>query len=300
MDEGDVQAATTADREEILELITAEQADPSHAIPYLGEHRIGIEAELADLQPAWLGTARLARENGRLVGLALAEWDPEAGRAWIFGPWVAGASDDSWDRWSGALLGAVIEQLPAAVDDREICGDVANTRLARLAGDLGWAAGVVNHIFVADATAARSWPVDEAPLRPVTAADLPALRPLHDQEFPATYATADQLLTRATDGSWTVLVAEYDGVFAGYAAGHVQPDGDGFLSFLATTPEARGRGLGAALVAAVGRRLIETAPHANVNLTVEDTRAPARRLYERLGFRLEASLCAYRSRPSSR
>ncbi len=295
-DRESVQRATSADRDEILDLITSEQSDPARGIPYLGEYRVGIEAELADLEPAWLGTVRLAREDGRLVGLALAEWDAESGRAWIFGPWVSGSGEAGWDRWARPLLDAVSEQIPATAGDREICGDVANVRLAALGEDLGWTAGVVNHIFVADATAARDWPTDETSLRPVTAADLPRLGPLHDQEFPATYASADQLLARADAGTWIVLVAERDGVFAGYAAGHVQPDGDGFLSFLALTPQARGLGLGAALVAAVGRRLIESSPHANVNLTVEDPRVSARGLYEKLGFRLEASMRAYRSR----
>ena len=287
--------ATLANRDEILDLIAAQQADPRHGIPYLGEHRVGIEAELADLEPAWLGTTRVAHEDGRLVGLALAEWDADSGRAWIFGPWVAGSSDAGWERWARPLLDSVTEQLPDTVLDREICGDVANQRLAGLADEMGWTPGVVNHIFVADATAALDWPGDDTRLRPVTADDLAELRPLHDREFPATYATADQLVTRAADGAWTVLVAEHDGVFAGYAAGYVQPDGDGFLS----SSRSPRRHVASDSVwhwwRPCGRRLIESSPHANVNLTVEDPREPARRLYEKLGFRLEASMRAYRS-----
>ena len=49
------------------------------------------------------------------------------------------------------------------------------------------------------------------------------------------------------------------------------------------------------MVVAIGRRLVADAPNHDLNLTVQDPRVAARRLYQSLGFRLEASMVGYRS-----
>ena len=61
-----------------------------------------------------------------------------------------------------------------------------------------------------------------------------------------------------------------------------QPD-EWYLDTLATRPEARGRGVGSALVEAVAKRARE-AGHARLGLLVEPANDGARRLYARLGF----------------
>ncbi len=119
---------------------------------------------------------------------------------------------------------------------------------------------------------------------------------MHDAEFPATYAPVERLLPDEPDGKFHVLVAEDDGRFLGYAAGRVQPDGDGYLDYIAVNDAARGHGAGRDLLVAIGRWLVETAPHHDVHLTVQDHRTPARRLYESLGFTLQLSMVGY-SRP---
>jgi ribosomal protein S18 acetylase RimI-like enzyme len=73
----------------------------------------------------------------------------------------------------------------------------------------------------------------------------------------------------------------------------VQPDGDGYLDYLAVPDAARGHGAGRDLLVAIGRYLVDTAPHHDVNLTVQDHRTPARRLYESLGFELQLSMVGY-------
>ncbi len=290
-------SAERGDHEAILDLIAAEQADRTRGIAYLGEHLVGVEAELADLEPPWASTVRIAREGDRIIGAALAECDLEVGRAWIFGPWVSG-DDEAWRRWSRPLVDAALEQLPAEIDDLELSADVANLRLAALAAELNWPPTEVNHVFVANGESAQGWPSDDVRVRPVRAGDATRLAPLHDLEFPRTYTTADQLISKAVqggEGTWTVLVAEDDGAFLGYAAGRLQPDGEGYLDFVAVPAEARGKGLGEALVTTIGRRLIDASPAGTVNLTVQDSRLAARRLYEKLGFRLEISIRGYRA-----
>lgn len=79
-------------------------------------------------------------------------------------------------------------------------------------------------------------------------------------------------------------VADGDGTLRGYALTAPGDDGATWLLSVAVAPEARGTGIGAELIEAA------LAPHpGRARLTV-DPRSPARRLYERLGFSVEALL----------
>ena len=86
-----------------------------------------------------------------------------------------------------------------------------------------------------------------------------------------------------------------DGRFAGYAAGRVQPDGIGYIDFVAVEPSVRGAGAGRRLVTGLAQRLLPDAPKAEVHLTVQEHRAPARALYDALGFRMDLGFVGYRS-----
>ena len=233
------------------------------------------------------------------MAASLVEWD--AGERPRLGLRAVGraAATTPGRRWARPLVDAALDQLPAGIDRVEMAGDVANVRMAALAEELGWPAGEVNHVYAASATAAAGWPDPVLTIRPATAADRETIRPVHDQEFPATYAGLERLLPDEPDGKFHVLLAEEGSRFLGYAAGRVQPDGDGYLDYLAVPDAARGHGAGRDLLVAIGRYLVDAAPHHDVNLTVQDHRTPARRLYESLGFELQLSMVGYERPPTS-
>ena len=283
----------------VVALIAAQQQRPDRNIVYVGEQVDGIRAELDDLDPDWRTTVRVVHDDsGTVVGAALAEWSVESGRAWLFGPWVDGP-DVEWARWARALFDAVAAQIPPAIADRELSGTLANERLAALAAELGWPPTETNHAYVLDAAVAAAWsPVVDGNLRTVVPDDLPAIMPLHESEFPASYFSAPQLLERAAAGEHVVVLATLeDGSFAGYAAGRVQPDGEGYIDFVAVEPATRGTGAGRRLVVGLTTRLLPATATGRVHLTVQDHRAPAHALYSALGFRLDASFRGYRTRP---
>ena len=158
------------------------------------------------------------------------------------------------------------------------------------------------HVLVADPAVVAGWPQgpadgqdDGVSLRPPTLEDVEVIAALHDAEFPGTYASAAQLVAGSADGSRLVLVADDRGEVVGYVAGQVHEDGEGFVDFIAVVPAARGTGLGTRLVRALTRSLLERASANRVALTVQDHRAPARALYDRLGFRPDGVMVAYRS-----
>jgi len=76
-----------------------------------------------------------------------------------------------------------------------------------------------------------------------------------------------------------VLVLNLKGAFVGY------------IQTVCAAPEARGTGVGTALVAFAEERIFRE--HRNVFICVSDFNPGARRLYERLGFRLAGELTDY-------
>lgn len=272
--------------DDVIAFIADQQADPTRRITYVGEDAEGIRAELGALSPPWTETVRTARDGERLTGVSIVEWDAELRRAWVLGPWVEG----DWTIAAG-LVDAALAQVPAEVTCYELAGDIANTRLADLAAARGWTATEPNHVLIADASVVASWPDPEVPFRPAVPGDIDAITLLHEAEFPGTFASAAQLV----EGTRTTIVADDAGRLVGYAAGEVHEDGEGFLDFLAVDPAARRTGLGRRLVIAITRTLLAESPLQRVALTVQDHRAPARALYERLGFRPDGILVAYRN-----
>lgn len=279
---------TPADLDAAVDLIARHQADPASRITFLANEAPGIRAELDGLTPPWATTVRVVRDGDRITGVSVAEWDPELGRGWIHGPWA-----DDWAD-APALLDAALAQLPGGIERWELAGDVAHARLAALAAERGLHATEPNHVLVADAAVVATWPADDGTdLRPATTADVEAIAALHDVEFPNTYASAAQLV--ADEARVTLVADDGTGGVAGYAAGEVHEDGEGFLDFLVVHPDHRRRHLGSRLIAAVTRELLPRAPLGRVGLTVQDSRAPARAAYAALGFRPDGVLVAYRS-----
>jgi ribosomal protein S18 acetylase RimI-like enzyme len=143
-------------------------------------------------------------------------------------------------------------------------------------------------------------------IRPATAADRPALRAAtielqeyerrrHDSRLPGEQIADDYLdwMWRRSDDDGVILVAEIDGVFAGFVAGWVEqadniaetPDSNrfGLISDLCVMPEFRGRRLAAELIGAIEAHLRRSGI---VRLRVSALAAneAARRSYQHAGF----------------
>lgn len=122
---------------------------------------------------------------------------------------------------------------------------------------------------------------DSTRARRARTTDLEFVADLHDNEFPATYATAHHLVH---DPNLFTFVVERGGAPIGYASGHVDPDGFGWVDFMAVAPDARGVGDGSVLLAATVAAVFAEAQLDEVRLAVEEHRRPAIRFYERHGF----------------
>lgn len=282
--------------DEAIDLIIDQQVRLDRNIPSLGDTRSGVIAELHDLDPPWTETLRVVFDGSDLIGVVLVDWDIATRRAWIHGPWIS-TDEARWPDLDASLLAAATSQLPDVIGNTIMTATVENRRLAALAKRVGWSAGEVNHVVIVDRSTIEQWPGSTQArdrIRPITDEDVTALGPLHDAEFPDTYYSAVELAARAARGEQTVLIA-HDGNTGidGYVAGQIQPDGDGYIDFLAIAPDARRRGLGRELLSELCRQLIPETTTQRACLTVQDGRSTARAFYESLGFRPDVSIVGY-------
>jgi ribosomal-protein-alanine N-acetyltransferase len=268
-----IRQARAGDLRAMAELAGRLQADPTSAIPYLGVAVDGIENELAEID--WRSVSALAFDHDRLTGWLVGDVDGELGRVFWLGPFVA---EGDWDDVASRLYTGCSKLLRPETTEEEMAVDSRFVRCQSWAAGQGFVAETGSLALVLD-----SDPWDLAPeIRAVRDDDLAALGPLHEELFPGTHTTGRQLV-EGRDEDHVRLVADIDGVLAGYVAFEVQPDGAGYLDFLGVSSDFRRRGLGTQLVraavASLGRR--GAAP---IHLTVREDNGGARRLYGSFGF----------------
>jgi len=233
---------------------------------------------LAD--PADPETAPLAEESGfRLVDLRVT-LDRRRGGS---GPESGAGRAETATGWSAA-----------AAEKASAAGAVSSAGPPAAAAPAGRADGAA----VGEPETTTGPPV---PVRPATAADLPRLRRIaaashrdsrfyHDRHFDrrrcdALYA--GWIETSCADPAGVVLVAaaaDPAGPPAGYVTGTIGEDGAGRIGLFAVAADARGRGVGGALIAAVldwfaGRGADP------VSVVTQGRNVRAQRLYQRFGMR---------------
>lgn len=276
--------------------------------------------ELAALQADEAAFWRASDAGGATTALVGCEFDPALRRAWLRGPVAAGDLAQHGPRLLRALETA-LESAPGircfdafpAEDEPALNGlyaargyrrmgvhRVLEADLAASAG-AGAAAGQVQDLLAkasADASDAlgplsgmsamtAAWPLPfGVSVRRVHPGDLPPLLALHESLFPNGYLKPDDFAEALDDRARLVLAcAAGGGRLLGYLFAKDDPEQpEIYIDYLGTSPEARGQGLGRALLMQAlswGRAL----GRPRASLTVREDRAPALALYQRCGFR---------------
>ncbi|MBI5241237.1 MAG: GNAT family N-acetyltransferase [Elusimicrobia bacterium] len=88
-----------------------------------------------------------------------------------------------------------------------------------------------------------------------------------------------------------VYVAAVDGAVAGFIILAMGGALKGYIQTIAVSPDWQGRGIGSRLMAFAGERIFSESP--NAFICVSDFNPDARRLYERLGYKLVGELKDY-------
>lgn len=220
--------------------------------------------------------------DGRLLGCAGAEVDAELARAWVRGPLTAATPGEP--QLQATLLQALHAALPE-VQRFDAFPQVDEDALRASLRQSGYRDHAQHHVMQRDtARPAPAWP---GAVRDAAEPELAALAPLHEALFPATYLSVAQMAAQQDALHRLLVVPGPDGAAArGYLFVREQPhDDEAYVDFLGVAPEARGRGLGRALLDAALHWALVQRGLPRVHLTVRQDRAPALGLYESAGFR---------------
>jgi ribosomal protein S18 acetylase RimI-like enzyme len=112
--------------------------------------------------------------------------------------------------------------------------------------------------------------------------------------FPNAYFTARQIVEKIDDSHRLFLGVE-EGRLLGYHFCKIEAE-SGYIDFIGTDPSARGRGIGADLLAAGVDWMMSAPSTKKINLTVNVDNSAARGLYEKFGFRTDRVMRGYRKK----
>jgi dTDP-4-amino-4,6-dideoxy-D-galactose acyltransferase len=202
------------------------------------------------------------------------------------------------DRLTDQSAAAAIEWAEARrIECLYFCADPSDVETLRVAPRYGF--DLVDVRITLDARV--DMPSEASPaaprVRPVVDADLDALeriareshrdsRFFRDHRFdPTRSADLFALWIGKSARGWAdvTLVAETDGVCAGYITGHLQGSGAATIGLAGVAPAGRRRGCGRALVAALAAWLASRGV-ATMRVTTQGSNAPALAFYQRAGF----------------
>lgn len=267
----------------LAEVAAPLQARSDAHIGYLGLDVEGIAAELAET--TWNRVSAVIADDGVITGWLIGDVDPEMGRVWWFGPFVASGD---WESVATSLLMAGRAQLDRNVTEEEIAVDSAFERCRAWAPQHGFVEATCSFVLTLD----QPIPPASLDIREIAERDHEAVAALHDELFAGSHTTGHDLVN-GHDATHRRLVVDLDGGVAGYVAVERQPDGMGYIDFVGVAPAARRRGLGSELIRAGAHELgrLDATP---VALTVRDDIVGARELYASLGFREERALVPLR------
>jgi ribosomal protein S18 acetylase RimI-like enzyme len=117
---------------------------------------------------------------------------------------------------------------------------------------------------------------------------------LHKVLFPNAYFTARQMVEKM-DGTHQLLLAVEDERLLGYHFCKIDAEAEsGYVDFIGTDASARGRGVGADLLASGADWMLSAVSTRKINLTVNANNLAARKLYEKFGFVTERVMRGYR------
>ncbi|MEM8529283.1 MAG: GNAT family N-acetyltransferase [Chloroflexota bacterium] len=262
---------------------------PQHHIGYLGTDPADIAKSVQDfdVQPseAWI----LTHADEQLVGALGFDIDLDAGRTWVYGPFV---SHSDWSVVADRLWDELQPMLPQMTLEHELFCNEHHVNCIAFAEQHGFRQRGRDSIQRFHRELLMQLPKTTAEI--VTEPYYEAVRALHDQTFPGTYYSGNEILDRLNDHRRMFLVTD-NGQLLGYAYVEVEPAfGDGSVEFIGVDSAARGRGIGSQLMAASLQWMFSFETVEEVNLTVSAENQSALALYRRAGFQPVHTMCSFR------
>lgn len=284
---------TPAQIEQMLEFIICHNQEGETHIGYYGKGETEIRETLAEFTRPLEESFLLAWQGKELVSVFGVDYDPEIGRAWLYGPQVASRD---WHAIADEHYAAIQELIPESIHEQELFFDANNQRGQEFAARHGFQVHSSDAVLFLERDALK--PVPTAPVQVCDYAEtfFPAFEALHQAIFPRTYYTARQIVEKLDDKHRLLLAIEAGNVLGYHFC--KRESQSGYIDFIGADPSARGKGLGAALLQAGIAWMFEPAQISMIELTVNANNQAAMRLYQKFGFATKHILCGYRKRTS--
>lgn len=264
----------------------------AHNISYFSETAAEIKADFATIHPPQGYTYLAVSDDGQLHGLFGVEIDRELGRCWLLGPLV---DHENWETIAESLYQTILADLPREITDQEMFFGKENTKVRAFAVNQGFTYETEGAVLSLDISQCDLKPEHEiSEFETAFTADLGAL---HDNLFPNTYYSPDQLIKMAEDPDKQLFVHLHNGKLVGYLFIQAREAfQDGYLDFLGVEQGFRRQGIGRSLVAGALNWLQAFPYVSKLTLTIRMDDFAARQLYASLGFQTESVSQSFRKR----
>jgi ribosomal protein S18 acetylase RimI-like enzyme len=272
----DISNAKSAETQIIARLIAAVNSDPAHHCLHCDQEEEGVLEEIKMLEIPMEESFVVARDGERIVGVLGADLTLERDRAWLWGPFVAGAD---WVETAEALLTHLTTKTHPQLKQLNQFLNAANEQGLLFFLEQGFEEIKTSHVYQALP------PVDavEEPNSEIAPPQWRSFIDLHEKTFPTTYFSGREIIERLGKQNKVFVEADEENVL-GYVYANVEPT-EGFIHFLAVQQKARGQGIGKRLLTTAVSWLFNNQKAPQIGLVVDDENN-ARQLYERCGFEL--------------
>jgi RimJ/RimL family protein N-acetyltransferase len=233
----------------------------------------------------------MAYDADRLVGVFGMDADPEINRAWLFGPLV---DHSDWHEIADQLYAKVLPRIPVNIRDYDLFADVQNTRMEAFAVRHGFPVNSENAVLTLAREDYKPVAKRQSKIIAYQKRFIKRFETLHKTLFPNAYFSARQIVEKIDENHRLFLVVE-ERQLLGYLFCKIEPgSGSGYVDFIGTDSSARGRGIGADLLASGIDWMLSAPTTMKINLTVNADNIPARHLYEKFGFVTDRVMRGYR------
>jgi GNAT superfamily N-acetyltransferase len=277
--------------DELVQFVARLNSDATHHIGFFGEGEADVRASLAECLSPPSESFVMAYDAQELIGVFGMDADPEINRAWLFGPLVEHAE---WHEVADQLYAKVLPRIPVGIRDYDLFCDVRNTHMEAFAVRHGFPLHSENAVLTL--TRGNYRPIAQRRTQVIGYREdfLVPFEQLHKTLFPKAYFTAQQMVEKIDENHRLFLAVE-DGGLLGYLFCKIEPTSwSGYVDFIGTDPSARGRGIGADLLAAGVDWMLSPATTQKISLTVSADNVAARSLYEKFGFVTDRVMRGYR------
>jgi RimJ/RimL family protein N-acetyltransferase len=279
--------------DELVQFVVRLNSDGAHHIGFFGEGEADVRASLAECLIPPAEGFRLAYEEDELVGVFGVDADPEINRAWLFGPLV---EHEDWHTIADRLYADVLPLIPVDIRDYDLFCDIQNTRIQAFAARHGFPLNSENAVLTLKPENYTPAANGRSNIIPYRKELFDQFEQLHKTLFPNAYFTARQMVEKI-DGNHRLFLAVDTDRLLGYHFCKIEPPSDsGYVDFIGMDPDARGRGIGADLLAAGLDWMLAAPSTMKINLTVNADNTAARALYGKFGFVTDRIMCGYRKR----